>query len=220
MQLGLAVHNYHSTFGCFPPAYVADESGRPMHSWRILITPFLEQAELYNSYNFREPWDGPNNRTLLAKRPSQFVFHGDASNGGTFTNYLAVVGPETAWPGANCVNIKDIRDGTSLTILVVENEGSQIHWTEPRDLDFTRFDEMMRDPVRAGISSKYAPPGALMADGSARRIPVRPNPETLRAFFTIAGGEKVDEVDFYEMADGRLRPKRSGNRLQGTGYSR
>jgi hypothetical protein len=180
-----------------------------MHSWRILITPFLEEVALYNSYNFREPWDGPNNRELLAKRPSQFAFHGDESDGGTVTNYLAVVGPETACPGAKCVSIKDIRDGTSLTILVVENEGSQIQWTEPRDLDFTRFDQMMKDPVRDGISSKYAPPGALMGDGTVRSIPVHPNPETLRAFFTIAGGEKVGDEDFVEMLDGRLRPRRN-----------
>src|SRR5262245_10623739 len=185
-----------------------------MHSWRILITPFLEEPALYNSYDFREPWDGPNNRQLLAKRPSQFAFHGDASDGGTVTNYLAVVGPETAWPGAKCVKIKDIRDGTSLTILVVENEGSQIHRTEPRDLDFTRFDQMMNDPVRDGISSKYAPPVALMADGTARSIPLHPNPATLRAFFTIAGGEKVEEDDLIEILDGRLRSRKQSQIIE------
>ena len=60
----MAVANYHETYGCFPPAYVADRDGKPMHSWRVLILPFLEQRELYNAYNFAEPWDGPNNRKL------------------------------------------------------------------------------------------------------------------------------------------------------------
>ena len=30
-QIGLALRNYHGAHGCFPPAYIADESGKPMH---------------------------------------------------------------------------------------------------------------------------------------------------------------------------------------------
>jgi len=63
-QISLALHNYHDVFGCFPPAYIADSRGRPMHSWRVLILPFMEQVALYNAYHFEEPWDGPNNRKL------------------------------------------------------------------------------------------------------------------------------------------------------------
>ena len=32
-QIGLALHNYRDRYGSFPPAFVADEHGRPMHSW-------------------------------------------------------------------------------------------------------------------------------------------------------------------------------------------
>ena len=79
----MAVANYHDMYKCFPPAYVADESGRPMHSWRVLLLPFLSESELYNAYNFAEPWGSPNNRKLLTRRPSQYVFHGSKSDGGT-----------------------------------------------------------------------------------------------------------------------------------------
>src|SRR5271168_5107175 len=41
-QLALAMHNYHDQYGSFPPAYIADKNGRPMHSWRVLLLPFLE----------------------------------------------------------------------------------------------------------------------------------------------------------------------------------
>ena len=41
-QIGLAMHSYHAAHGCFPPAYVADEKGRPKHSWRVLLLPFLD----------------------------------------------------------------------------------------------------------------------------------------------------------------------------------
>jgi hypothetical protein len=41
-QIGLAMHNYHDAHGCFPPAYIPDENGKPMHSWRVLLLPYLE----------------------------------------------------------------------------------------------------------------------------------------------------------------------------------
>ena len=46
-QLALAMHNYHDKYGSFPPAYIADKNGRPMHSWRVLLLPFLEFGPLY-----------------------------------------------------------------------------------------------------------------------------------------------------------------------------
>ena len=180
-----------------------------MHSWRVLLLPFLGQQELYADYNFAEPWDSPNNRRLLTRRPGVYAFPGDDSDGGSITNYLAVVGPETIWPGAKSTKIKDVRDGTSLTIFVVENEGSGIQWTEPRDLDFTKFDLMLKDPMRHGISSKLAPPAVLMGDGTTKRMPRNPNPDVLKAFLTIAGREKIDEDDWYEdLSDGRDRPRK------------
>ena len=178
-----------------------------MHSWRVLILPFLCQDELYNAYNLSEPWDGPNNKEILTRRPGVFAFPGDHSDGESVTNYLAVVGPETFWPGKKTVNYKkDVPDGTSLTILVVENEGSGIQWTEPRDLDFTKFDRFLSDPTRHGISSKYSPPIVLMGDGCTRSIPPQTNRDVLKALFTIAGREPIDE-DFNEIPDGRLRPR-------------
>src|SRR5687768_8208324 len=41
-QIAIALHNYHDTFGQFPPAYQCDASGKPVHSWRVLVMPFIE----------------------------------------------------------------------------------------------------------------------------------------------------------------------------------
>ena len=43
-QIGLAMHNYHDVNQQFPPAYIADADGQPMHSWRVLILPYLEHS--------------------------------------------------------------------------------------------------------------------------------------------------------------------------------
>ena len=42
-QIALALHNYADEHGEFPPAYTVDEQGQPLHSWRTLILPYLEQ---------------------------------------------------------------------------------------------------------------------------------------------------------------------------------
>ena len=101
-EIALALHQYHQANGCFPPAYIADKSGKPMHSWRILILPFLDRNDLYKAYDFSEPWNGPNNKKLLATRPNVFACPSDPSvgrGGATQTSYVAVVGSGAAWAG-------------------------------------------------------------------------------------------------------------------------
>src|SRR5262245_60656054 len=63
-NISLALCQYHDIHGTFPPAYITDEDGRPMHSWRVLLLPYLDQHSVYRQYRFDEPWDGPNNSAL------------------------------------------------------------------------------------------------------------------------------------------------------------
>jgi hypothetical protein len=61
IQIVEGLLNYEAANGKLPPAYVADANGRPMHSWRVLILPYLEGYNaLYKKYNLNEPWNGPN----------------------------------------------------------------------------------------------------------------------------------------------------------------
>ena len=50
-QLGLALQNYNDVYKCFPPVCTTDANGKPMHSWRVLILPFLEEKALYGKYD-------------------------------------------------------------------------------------------------------------------------------------------------------------------------
>lgn len=60
----MALHEYAEDHGHFPPTFITDDTGKPMHSWRVLILPYLEESTLFAQYNFDEPWDGPNNSKL------------------------------------------------------------------------------------------------------------------------------------------------------------
>ena len=99
-QIGLALHAYYDRYGSFPPAYVADANGKPMHSWRVLILPFLEHHPLYRAYDFDEPWDGPNNSQLQAQKIREYRCPEDPSAAAGTTSYVAVVGgPPPGAPG-------------------------------------------------------------------------------------------------------------------------
>ncbi|GAF96685.1 unnamed protein product [marine sediment metagenome] len=62
-QIGLAMHNYHETFFRFPPGWVLDTT--TLHNgfaWSTLILPYLDQAALFNKFDFDyDVDDGTNN---------------------------------------------------------------------------------------------------------------------------------------------------------------
>jgi type II secretory pathway pseudopilin PulG len=190
-QIALALHNYHDTYGVFPPAYIADETGKPMHSWRVLILPYLDQMPLYAQYRFDEPWDGPNNSRLLPSMPPIYRCPSDESPGATTTSYAGVYGPKSVFRGAVPVTMTDIKDGTSNTLAVGEVKGATIPWMQPTDVDVT-LHPTIGDP--AGFGSPHTG-GAqfILMDGSVRFISESVNLPTLQALYTIDGGEPVGD---------------------------
>jgi hypothetical protein len=189
----LAVANYHETYGCFPPAYVADRDGKPMHSWRVLLLPFLEQRALYDAYDFAEPWDGPNNRKLADRVGRIYLRSGLNSDQVRTTSFLAVIGPETAWRGDRSLSYKDLADGSHDTLLVVEVPDGQFLWMEPRDLSFDRMSFRINDGSGRGLGSRLGGARVVSADGTVRALPDGFDPVKLRAMLTANGGEEIEE---------------------------
>lgn len=196
-MIGIAMHNYADVHGAFPPAYLADENGKPMHSWRVLLLPYLEHQELYDRYDFSEPWDGPNNRQLAALIPNVFACPSHAAGGpaNTTTSYAIISGPGTLFEADKSSSISSVTDGLSNTLLVAEATGAAIPWMEPRDLDVALM-TMTLNGSPNDISAAH--PGvaqALFADGSCRALQSSLSPETLRAMLTKAGGEPVQGLE-------------------------
>jgi hypothetical protein len=194
-QLSLAVHNYSSNYGCLPPAYVAGSDGQPMHSWRVLLLPYLEQSEVYNAYNFSEPWNGPNNSKLAGRIGSIFRRH-DSNEDPTKTSFVAIVGAETAFPVARALKLEDIGDGTSNTIMFVEIPNSDISWMEPRDLVFDHMSFKVNPPRGRGIGSPLGAARIALVDGSVRNLKDNVDPKVLRALITANGGETVKAEEY------------------------
>ncbi len=79
-DISMALDTYHQVNGCYPPAYIADKDGKPMHSWRVLILPYLLGGGAHLQYRFDEPWNGPNNKKLLPQRPYDYACPDDEEN--------------------------------------------------------------------------------------------------------------------------------------------
>ncbi len=98
--IAVALQNYHDSHGHFPPACTYDANGRPLHSWRVLILPYMEQIVPYSKLDLRQPWNSPHNWQII-ESIDMGEYHCPAVEGDwTETSYLAVVGEGTMCPAA------------------------------------------------------------------------------------------------------------------------
>ena len=169
-----------------------------MHSWRVLILPFLGQQELYDEYNFNERWDGPSNRKLADRIGGIYLRSGLESDQVQATSFVAVVGPETAWPGATSRRYDDLGDGRAETLLVVEVPDGHFRWMEPRDLHFEQMTFRINDKSGRGLGSRLGGARVVSTDGRVRTLPDDFSPETLRAMLTANGRETIQDPSNHE----------------------
>lgn len=225
-QIALALHNYHAANDHLPPAVVRGPDGKPWHSWRVLILPYLEQARLYNQYDFSQPWDSPKNLQVLDKMPDVFRDPVYGDNKGHFTNYAALSGDGTLFPPEGMTmkgdgkvalgfepdgktTFADVTDGLSNTIAVAPvSPERKIPWTKPEDIRYDEDFPPLGEPK--GIAAPYkindvkAAPVMVM-DGSVKMLSSRTEPPMLHALITRAGGEIVP-ADVFGPAGGRGGP--------------
>lgn len=192
---------YESQYRALPPAYIADKSGKRLHSWRVLLLPFLDESALYRQYRFDEPWNGPNNRKLMQEAPIWYrcPLAETLSNPGE-TNYVVVVGRNTAFPGAKSLRYTDVEDGLSNTLAVVETIRSGINWLEPRDFDFESMSFRVNDPDRPCISGNhhhgYA--GVAVLDGCVRFFSATTDPALIKTLLDCHDGPPMASTpDWY-----------------------
>jgi hypothetical protein len=219
-QIVMALHTYHHDFGCFPPACLRDKHGRPMHSWRVLVLPYLDCERLYKQYDFREPWDGPHNKDLLVYRPWEYGCPSDNETSvkdKSLTNYVAVVGPRAVWRAEKSEGLSDpgLAGKDADTIMLAEVANAGIRWTEPMDLSIEALRGTGSVPSAVMVSSKHKGeerffyhniPGAHVAlvNGSVRFLAIgRIGADRLSNLFTI-GGASAAALDAWDRKQLRI----------------
>ena len=107
----------------------------------------------------------------MKKCPKVFQCPSAKNRDPSATNYVAVVGAATAWPGDKQVRFGDIKDGSSNTILLVEVGNSNINWLEPRDMAFEEAIRGINVDRQRGICSNHASMVCVaFADGSIHEL--------------------------------------------------
>jgi hypothetical protein len=195
-QIMLAMNNHHDTFKGLPPQASTDKDGKPLLSWRVMILPFIEQQALYQQFHLDEPWDSEHNKTLIEKMPAIFKSPASAAGEGK-TVYLGVSGEKGVFPESKkpslgprgTIGFRDITDGTSNTIAVVEaNDESAVIWTKPDD-----FTPDEKNPLK-GLLGLY--PGGFnvgICDGSVRFVSQAVDPTVLKYLFQRDDGNPIGD---------------------------
>ncbi|MEM8944548.1 MAG: DUF1559 domain-containing protein [Planctomycetota bacterium] len=209
-QIALALHFYADDYGKLPPAYTVDDDGNPLHSWRVLILPYLEHGNLYKRVKLDEPWDSLENQKLWQYMPDVYrcpscdiaCGYGAAPYAAHSTNYFAAIGADTCWPGSHPVSFRQISDGCSNTILFVDAVILGSCWMEPRDLTMGEAMEVLCGDnqlghltVDAGFfsTSTYSYYGqAAFADGHCKMIYNGADRGLAAAMLTRSGNETLD----------------------------
>jgi Protein of unknown function (DUF1559) len=186
-QISLAMLNEQAARTRFPPAAICDKDGKPLLSWRVKLLPYLGEPDLYNQFHLDEPWDSENNKPLAAQMPAAYLNARVGDLGGK-TVYLVPTGEEMIFCDTKGTSLRQITDGTSKTILIVEVDAEHaVPWTKPDDL-------AIDEEKPAAALARMPGNGTFLvgfADGSVQSLPGGIEPATLWAMFTRAGGEVV-----------------------------
>lgn len=184
-QIAIAFHNFHDAYKKLPGSSNRKEGagnaqGKPIEpfSWRVALLPFVEGQGLFEQYRFDEPWDSENNLKLLGEMPDVYRSPNAPEDQPVgHTNYLGYATGESALGIEGGHGFREMLDGTSNTLLLVETKSS-VPWTKPEDLN------------NDSEATFFSPINYAMADGSVRQME-KFDPELWKKMITRAGGEVI-----------------------------
>ncbi|MGI9473027.1 MAG: DUF1559 domain-containing protein [Rubripirellula sp.] len=185
-QIGIAVHNYHADFGQLPPAFTTNAKGQPTNSWRLTLTPYLDDSDRLERWSLTEPWDAGVNSGLATPTPKVYtspIVQDPPTE--TETHVFAVRHLDGMMPGASGLKFEDIADGLGQTIFAAYLPNHTTHWAAPQDISLKRLQDEL------GVAGSDAPCILLFADGSVRVIDAPVKPELVTSWVTRRGNEKT-----------------------------
>ncbi len=188
-QIGIALYNYREDHGTLPPAYTMDANGKPLHSWRTLILPYLDEQALYDRIDLTKPWNDPANAAVYQVN-LPFYQCPTPDLPANHTTYLGLVGVNCYFHPHRGRQLSELKDGPSETAAVIEAAPKHaVHWMAPQDADGRYLLELPEEPPLPHQGGTHL----LLADGSVRYISPEVSPGSRLALSTIAGQDKVSE---------------------------
>ena len=153
IDIAEAIVRFRETENTLPSPAIYDADGNIMHSWRVLVLPYVKANRFCSEYDFGEPWNSESNIKLHSLFSS---LSGDSRKGvvaaaetyqclgvdkpaplgmtnfvmvffdeGRKVPYRGITGHRNGWQALANPN-------GELLVVAIDNQG--VHWTEPRDL--------------------------------------------------------------------------------------
>jgi prepilin-type N-terminal cleavage/methylation domain-containing protein len=190
-QIALALRHYADDHKALPPACTVDENGKPLHSWRTLILPYIEQKPLYDRIDLSKPWDDPVNLEAFKTRvPVYQCPEMDCS--ADHTKYLALVGSKACFQATRPRPFSEITKSHSETAMLIEvDPGHAGHWRAPHDADEALLLGLDQKSKLAHASRIHV----AMVDGSITIIDASSSPDERRKLLSISNESSPPKVE-------------------------
>lgn len=193
-KIAKALNAYARDYGTYPPSitYAADGK-KAMHSWRVLILPYLGYQSLYNRYDLDQPWDSTNNQSVVFDMPQEYRSPAAVMVSGVESHYFLIAGPGTLFPNTGPLGPTSVVDSPAKTLLLVQAEGGPLlttQWTEPGDFDVTNTS------LTIGIDIGGSHAGGTTAatvDGRGHFLREDLEQGVMKALITPTGGEGLSD---------------------------
>ncbi|MDX2039505.1 MAG: DUF1559 domain-containing protein [Isosphaeraceae bacterium] len=206
-QIGLALHNYHSTHDTFPPGASVNMShptgattggAGPWLNWndwscQALLLGFLEQTPLYNAANFnwavwhntRTPDGYAANLTVFNAKVGAFLCPSDADAGFSNTNsYFASIGPNSQSNGVSGISTTGVVSGNGTPGLFSYTFAYGVRDAIDGTSNTIAFSEALVG-ARAGIQTRRTAIVNVTDPGGARVYNVFATPATTTAILNL-----------------------------------
>ncbi|QDV18352.1 hypothetical protein Pan153_30090 [Gimesia panareensis] len=179
-QIGLALHNYHDIYACFPPGGIIRQDGMAMHGWMMSITLFLSQNDLSVRLDYDQPWNSPQNAPVYAVSIPAFLIQGRdlgrTSDGYGITFYM---GNPNLLHRNQTVRLREITKGSSHTWFAGEVAGNYQPWGYP--FNWRSLGTKLCDGPNSFGQPAWGGGHLLRADGNVTFISDQASPRILQA---------------------------------------
>ncbi|MDY0166505.1 MAG: DUF1559 domain-containing protein [Thermoguttaceae bacterium] len=129
-RITLAMLLYERDHGTLPPAWSADAAAKALHSWRVLLLPYLGHQDLYERIRLDEPWESEHNRQFHGEAMDVYRCPADPAAGPGQTTYSVVVGHDMPFDAGEGKRLADFGPHSNDMILLVERT-DPINWMAP-----------------------------------------------------------------------------------------
>jgi hypothetical protein len=191
-----AMQKYQDKFGSFPPAGIEldNADGLPdQFNWRVGLLPFLGEQDLYDQFDFEQPWDSEANLQVANQIPDSFAGLAKVDSA---TRFHVVGGELGLYKEDRIPRLSDVTDKKIWTAVVIEGApNSAVVWTQPGSLPISEA-----DIAQFGNEDER---GILFSNAAFKTRIIKKDRERLRAILTPDGNEGLTKMDFLPVAFGQ-----------------